>query len=95
MTSTCLEQQCHHQIELLHGGMVYQNVVDLEANYNPPEMGMYTNLTDFTEMQSVQAYAYNESQLTSILLSFTSQVNYPLHESMSYQDSQGTNINFY
>jgi hypothetical protein len=56
---------------------------------------MYTNLTDFTEMQSVQAYAYNESQLTSILLSFTSQVNYPLHESMSYQDSQGTNINFY
>jgi hypothetical protein len=76
----------------IHGGMVYPNVPAPQASYNnPSEMGMYKNPTDLTVMRPVQAYAYNEPQVTDNLTSFTSQVNYPLQQGM---DSQGTNINF-
>jgi hypothetical protein len=47
--------------EVMHGGMVYPNIMAPKASYSPPKMGMYTNPTYFTA-------TYNEPQLTDNLL---------------------------
>jgi hypothetical protein len=76
--------------QMMDDGLDSLDIMALESSYNLVGTEVYTNSEDLTATQPVQAYAYNDPQVTD------RHVNYPLPQDMSLQDPHGTNdIDFY